>query len=150
MPYERNLWEWLREQSKPLLAAKRLHLCRIENMVSSGYPDVEGCLDGLTFQLELKGALRPANPKTPIRVTWQPGQKPWLKKRWSVGGSCFLYIRVGKGREVKRYLIRGDQVDEVGDITESRLEELSLLHDDADGCEVLNCAAGIRRVLKEN
>lgn len=147
MAYERNLWMWLREQAKPMLAAKRLHLCRVENSVGPGYPDVEGCLDGHNFHLELKGALRPANPKSPIGMTWQPNQKPWLKKRWSVGGSCFALIRVGKGREIRRYMVRGDQVGELGILTEPELDELSLVHNDVGGCEIISCAAKIREVL---
>lgn len=147
MPYERNLWMWLREGSKPLMSAKHLHICRVENMVMAGFPDVEGCLDGKSFHLELKGCLRPVNPGTPVRTKWQHGQKPWLKKRWSVGGSCFALIRVGKGCGIRRYLIRGDQVDEVGDSPESRLDELSLIHHDADAVEIINCAANIREVL---
>lgn len=147
MPYERNLWERLREQSKHLLASKRLHLCRVENTVLPGYPDVEGCLDGKSFHIELKGALRPAGQETPIRVKWQPGQKPWLNRRWSVGGACFLLLRVGRGREIRLYMIRGDQVNEVGEVPESKLDELSLIHHDADGDEILNCAAKIREVL---
>lgn len=144
MAYESNLASWLRQQVKPLLAAKRLHLCRVENLVLPGYPDIEGCLDGKAFHIELKGTLRPKNPGTPIRVKWQPGQKPWLKKRWSVGGSCFVLIRVGKGHYIRRYLIRGDQVGEVGKVPESRLDELSLVHNDVSGCELIGCAAHIR------
>lgn len=147
MPYESNLVDWLRKQVRPLLAAKRLHMCRVENSVLPGYPDIEGCLDGKVFHLELKGALRPKNPETPVRVKWQPGQKPWLKKRWSVGGSCFAFLRVGKGHEIRRYLIRGDQVDKVGEVPESELDDMSLLHYDLGGCEVVDCAANIREVL---
>jgi len=147
MAYEQNLWDWLRMGIRPLLASKRLHICRVENMVMTGYPDVEGCLDGKNFHLELKGSLRPARPATPVRTKWQPGQKPWLKKRWSVGGSCFAFIRVGKGHEIRRYLIRGDQVDEIGEVPESRLDELSLTHYDVSGPEIVDCAANIREVL---
>lgn len=145
MPYERNLWDWLREQSRPLLAKRSLHLCRVENMVMAGYPDVEGCLNGMPFHIELKGALRPANPETPIRTKWQPGQKPWLKKRWTVGGSCFLLMRVGKGREIKLYMIRGDQVGTVGEITESELDKMSIIPTNSSGICVIERAAHFRK-----
>jgi hypothetical protein len=144
MPYESNLWNWLREGVKPLLAEKRLHICRVENSVGFGYPDIEGCLDGRGFHLELKGCNRPANPETPIRIKWQPGQKPWLKKRWGVGGSCFVLIRVGSRSQLKRYMIRGDQVEKLGKAPESRLAKLSVINPTTTPCEIVVYAATIR------
>lgn len=144
MSFEANLWKWLREQARPLIAAKKLHICRVENWVTPGYPDVEGCLSGRGFHLELKGTLRPARPATRVTTKFQPGQKPWLKRRWAAGGSCFVLLRVGVGREVKRYLFRGDQLSTVGEVPESELNRISLIHPKANGLEVIKCAANYR------
>lgn len=145
MPYETNLWTWLRNQTKSLTAKKRLHMCRVENWVVPGFPDVEGCFEGESFYIELKGALRPAKPETRVRVKWQPGQKPWLNRRWAAGGSAFVLLRVGMGAGVRRYLIRGDQMDLVGRVPESALLKMSLTELSATGPDIVACAAKWRK-----
>lgn len=145
MPYETNLWGWLRAQAKPLIAAKKLHICRVENWVVPGFPDVEGCFDGDSFHIELKGALRPARRATRVRVKWQPGQRPWLSRRWAAGGSAFVLLRVGIGASVRNYLIRGDQANLIGQVPESALIKMSLTKLAATGIEVLTCAAKWRK-----
>jgi hypothetical protein len=146
MPFEQNLWRWLREKARPLT---NLHLCRVENTVGWGYPDVEGCLDGRQFHVELKGALKPKKPETPVRIHWQPGQKLWLKTRWSAGGSCSVLIRVGSGRRTRKYLIRGDQVDNVGDMTEEELAAISYIDPFIDDHTAIHKIAQIRILKKE-
>lgn len=120
-------------------------MCRVENLVGSGFPDVEGCFDGNSFYVELKGALRPARPNTPVRVKWQPGQKPWLSRRWAAGGSAFVLLRVGIGAGISRYLFRGDQLDLVGRVPESDLIEISLVSLSATGPDIVACAAKWRK-----
>lgn len=46
MPYETNLWIWLPNQTKSLTAKNRLHMCRVENLLGGGFPDVESCFEG--------------------------------------------------------------------------------------------------------
>lgn len=89
-----------------------LHLQRVENVVATGVPDVEGCYVGESFWCELKGCDRPAKRTTPIRYKLTLEQVEWLEKRWRAGGNCFLYIRVGVGHDIRRYLLRGDRARE--------------------------------------
>lgn len=104
-----------------------LHMRRVENRVSSGDPDVDGCLLGTYFELELKGCNRPKlNGKLDYEV--RQAQVVWHRKRWRVGGNCWIYIRVGAGREVKRYLVPGCKAQLVADgLTEDQLEALSVM-----------------------
>jgi hypothetical protein len=148
MAFERNLWQWLRAGLTPLIAQGRLHICRVENTVGAGYPDVEGCLDGRTFHLELKGADRPRRPTTPITVRIRRAQVLWLRKRWAVGGACFLLLRVGQGRQVRRYMVRGDWASRIERIPETELEELSLISIDQKPQGIIERASLIRKGVR--
>lgn len=155
MPYEKNLWAWLHSGIKPLIATRKLHICRIENQVSVGYPDVEGCLQGKSFHIELKGCLRPANPGTPIDTGLGPAQALWLKRRWDAGGSSFVLLRVGTGRTIKRYMVRGDRSQLLVDgftcrVTESDLLELSIINADAEAMQIIEKAAKYRQKKSAN
>jgi hypothetical protein len=150
MPFERNLWNWMREGVKPLVGGRRLHICRVENAVVTGYPDVEGCYEGESFHLELKGSLRPARHTTDVSVGIDPAQVLWLERRWSVGGSCFVLLRVGSGAAVRRYLVRGDQCRVLlGGATEDRVLGLSIVAPDSDPVWIVRAAAGYRRLRRQ-
>jgi hypothetical protein len=147
MPFESNLWKWMKEGVRPLVGGRRLHVCRVENMVVAGYPDVEGCYEGENFHLELKGALRPARPTTNVDVEIDLAQVLWLERRWSVGGSCFVLLRVGSGRAVRRYLVRGDQCRALFDgVIEDGVLGLSVVAPDSDPARVVRMAAEYRRL----
>lgn len=100
---ESRLWQFLRAAK----LQKDLH--RVENSVESGGPDVEGIVKGrMAFHIELKRAERPARSTTPLRIKWQPGQADWLRRRWSMGGACWVLLGVGDGGRRALYLIRGE------------------------------------------
>lgn len=86
-----------------------MHLIRIENMVESGTPDVEGCYDGLSFWLELKSTKRPRFLKTPVRFPTRPEQIDWSLARLAAGGSAGFLLSVANGNGSARavYLIGG-------------------------------------------
>lgn len=135
---EKNLWIWLRDGVKPQIAEGRLHICRIETITMAGYPDVEGCLDGHNFHIELKAIERPKRQGTPLRIRMQPGQVPWLKKRWKAGGACSVLVRVGSGHGARHYLIAGrDAAALEQPIHESRLEVLTVERLDAEQYTIL-------------
>lgn len=119
---EANLWAAMRMALKVFRA--NLHYTRIENSVSDGFPDVEMQLlvDSASYHatIELKTAHRPIHPDTPVAVKIRPGQIPWLRKRWNVGGSAWLLLQVGSGRELARYLIPGNLA---GEVSEGRTEK---------------------------
>lgn len=106
MSNEAALWKWLRDGSRHL--SKSLHLCRVENIVMEGYPDVEGCFSGFNFHIELKSSPLPKRESTLITIKISTEQIMWLNKRWRVGGNCFVLLRVGTHRNITRYLIPGD------------------------------------------
>lgn len=129
MAREVRLWEWLRDG---LRGVKGLHMRRVENLVSEGDPDVDGCWDGRYFELELKGCDRPARGGC-LGFEVRQSQQLWHRKRWRCGGNVWLYVRVGRGRDVRRYLVPGSQTAVVRRALESKvldepaLAELSVL-----------------------
>jgi len=100
------LWGWLNKTKR--IFKKDLHLNRIENSVMMGMADVEGCLKGIQFWIELKCEARPSNPRTKIKLRFEPAQLPWLNRRIEAGGRAFVLIQVGQGASAGRYLIPAD------------------------------------------
>lgn len=70
-----------------------LHAVSIENGVGVGTPDVNCALGWV----ELKCADVPADPDARVGVPhFTREQRAWLRKRASVGGSCWVLLKVGK------------------------------------------------------
>ena len=145
MPFERNLWDWLRSGLSEYIADRRLHICRVENSVMTGYPDVEGCFRGRSFHIELKGALRPARRDSPVNIDIDRAQVLWLKRRWDAGGSCFVLLRVGQGQEILRYLVLGSHAGSLeGGLKEETIRGMSIVAPDSGQARIIERAAGYR------
>lgn len=127
MAREARLWTWL---SNGLKGLGGLHMRRVENIAEDGGPDVDGCYMGRYFELELKGCDRPARGG-PLDLKVRLSQGLWHRRRWSCGGNVWLYVRVGSGRDVKRYLLPGKLTRQISllDVmpTEEELLHLSVL-----------------------
>jgi hypothetical protein len=123
---EVRLWEFLRDGLKGVAG---LHMRRVENQVSSGDPDVDGCYSGRYFEIELKGLDRPARASTPLDLGIRKSQVIWHRKRVRAGGNIWLYIRVGKDRDLRKYLVPGSLTGilEANPPTEEALEKLAVL-----------------------
>jgi len=135
---EQNLWKWLKRESQPLVAIGDLHMCRVENSVGLGYPDVEGCYNGCGFNVELKAVARPKRKTTKIKVRFEEEQIPWLRKRWNVGGSCWVLLRVGSGRSARHYLIPGIDAGLLQEgLTESQINHQSRIASNCLGIQVI-------------
>lgn len=135
MAREARLWEWLREGLK---GTEGLHMRRVENQVGAGDPDVDGCYQGRYFEIELKGCNRPKRGG-PLDFEVRQAQAIWHRKRTKAGGNTWLYIRVGEGRDVRRYLVHGglaSSIRETG-ITEEQLAALTRLPLDHSPADVL-------------
>lgn len=112
---EKNLWNRMREALRVFRAD--IHYTRVENAVSDGFPDVEVSLMwqkvSYCATFELKTTHRPGNFETNVDASHiRPGQIRWLKKRWAVGGSSWILIQIGSGRDLARYLLPGHLVSE--------------------------------------
>ena len=138
---EADLWSWL---SKARLVYKaRLHICRIENGVMNGMPDVEGCLEGTQFWIELKTCARPVRTTTTLKIRFEPGQLPWIKRRQEANGKAYVLLQVGKGYDARRYLVghtTGKLLEE-GYITEADLAFETLCSSTAKAKDILAAAA---------
>ena len=107
MSSENAAWQWLR---KGAADRPKIHLQRVENCLSRGNPDVEGCIDGVSFWLELKAGPCPA--KETSKVSCEPLKTPqrrFIRQRLAAGGQAWILYRVD--REV--YLIHGEDAEKV-------------------------------------
>jgi hypothetical protein len=137
---EVRLWEWLTER---LRGTPGLHMRRVENLVSEGDPDVDGCWNGRYFELELKGCDRPKLGGL-LDFEVRQSQVIWHRKRWRCGGNVWLYVRVGRGRDVRRYLVPGSRTGEVKEgVTEDQLAAMSVLPPGHDALEMLEFASNL-------
>lgn len=147
MAREVRLWEWLRDNLK---GTAGLHMRRVENLVSDGDPDVDGCWEGRYFELELKGCDRP-KLGGPLGFEVRRSQVLWHRRRWRCGGNVWLYARVGRGRDVRRYLVPGCRTGLVAEgVTEEQLAALAVLPPDHSAMDLLRYATdslGHRKTL---
>ena len=68
---------------------------RIENLTADGMPDINGCIDGKEFWLELKCPRIPKRKETPLfgsNHKIMPNQFAWMKKQTLAGGKCGVLI----------------------------------------------------------
>lgn len=104
---ESALWAWLRRGAKALKG--RAHVRRVENEVVTGDPDVEGCVDGGEFNVELKSCPEPSSTGgVLVRITEE--QINWLRRRRRSGGQAWLLVRVGSSNLARHYLLPGDDL----------------------------------------
>ena len=137
---ESKLWAWLKLGGKDF--REQLHLSRVENSAGSGMADVEGCLNGIQFWVELKCESRPSDPDTKIRPRFQPSQGPWHRRRRRSGGRTFVLLQVGTGSSARRYMLPGELIPSMQrGMTEKRLEELSVMPPVALHAEIIEAAA---------
>jgi hypothetical protein len=106
MAREVNLWTWIKAGLK---GAKGLHMRRVENRVGNGDPDMDGCYNGVYFEVELKGCNRPVR-NGPLVFEVRDSQVAWHHKRLKAKGNTWLYIRVGKASDIRRYLLSGSNI----------------------------------------
>lgn len=139
MAREYRLWDWLRDGLKFL--GRDVHLVRVENSAGEGDPDIDVCWAGRSCGLELKGCDRPASPGTVLDIEVRQAQVLWHRRRWNAGGCVWLFIRVGHGRDVRRYLVPGSQSAVVkAGVTEEQLALMSELPSTCEPFQVLQRA----------
>lgn len=128
MALESALWQRVRKGGVALrLLGHKVHLCRIENSVGVGNPDVNGCINGTLIDIELKSEDRPARASTPIRPKVKPSQSIWHHDRAEAGcKTAWVLIQVGDNSGARLYLIPGSKYDHVT-APEDDLELMSVL-----------------------
>lgn len=138
MALETALWERCARGAVALRnKGHRLDMKRIENCATSGHPDVEGCLDGLQFWIELKSCKRPVRADTPIRPKKRQSQDIWHTVRANAGCRIhWVLIQVGEDRDAQLYLIPGNRYAEIT-VPESELEAMSVLPPSATAADCL-------------
>ena len=99
MTEKSGVWEPLRDGTPQVM------WMRLENLVGTGMPDVNGCLNGVEVWLELK------HVASGFKIKFQPTQPAWILKRTLYGGRVFVLVR----KLDTLYLYHGSQVRELVD-----------------------------------
>ena len=138
MARESSLWQRCKTGMTALKErGHRLHIGRIENTAGEGNPDVNGCIDGRLFDIELKSVKRPAKPSTKLRPKLRDSQQRWHRDRTEAG--CrrhWVLIQVGHGHTARLYLVSGDLYGELI-APEAELELISSVSPSASVADVL-------------
>lgn len=98
---ETDLWHKLRDGT----SQTGVHWTRVEAWSLPGVPDVNGCLDGVDFWVELKVLTTKSDKKFP---KWRPHQIAWQTSRTSVGGLVWNLVHHLSSNRL--YFIRGDNL----------------------------------------
>jgi hypothetical protein len=134
---ERQLWSWMEKGLRPF--GQHAHVTRIENSASSGFPDVEGCIDGRAFVTELK-VMRGSHLKITDKQCY------FAFERWRAGGISWVLIR-GSGPQLgpsghAHYLVPGsrglDLLEDRGCMLQSTLASYSCCPPDLDSHRLWN------------
>lgn len=135
---ESALWSRVKTGGTELRLRKhKVHLERIENGVGVGRPDVNGCIDGDTFDIELKSELRPKRATTFIRPKVRQSQAVWMHERASAGcRTVWVLIQVGEYSGARLYLIPGTKYEDII-APESDLELMSVIDPKTPMADVL-------------
>jgi hypothetical protein len=96
---EHQLWTRVRDALKDVTDLK-IDLCRVENMVQAGTPDVNYCYNGVEGWIELKHADKPpardSTPVFPDGKGLRDEQVIWIHKRARAGGRVWILARCGE------------------------------------------------------
>lgn len=94
---------------------------RIENVISSGMPDLNGCLvGGNEFWIETKAPTEPKRATTPLfgsNHKLSQDQLNWFMRQVKAGGRCFVYIET----DTRRLLVHGSHADKINTATMDEL-----------------------------
>lgn len=142
MALESALWTRCKTGAQAVrFQGHKLDIQRIENCATSGHPDVEGCLDGDQFWIELKSCMRPVRPDTPIRPKKRESQEIWHGRRARAGCRiAWILVQVGEAHKAKLYLIPGNRYADIT-VPEQQLAEMSVLPPSATLGDVICRAA---------
>jgi hypothetical protein len=99
---------------------------RIENLVGVGFPDTNGCFNGIEFWMEIKSPTEPRRDSTPLfgsnhRLSLE--QRNWFLRQRRAKGLGFVYIDTNK----RRMLIDGCRyAEEINLLTADELAQISV------------------------
>ena len=129
MSLEKSLWQRVKKGGVALkILGHDVHMGRLENVVGTGNPDVDICLDAVQIWLELKSEHRPARPGTSIRPKVRVDQEIWLRERVEAGcRNAFVLLQVGENALSRLYLIPGSYYSVIT-TTEDRLGKMSIVN----------------------
>lgn len=90
MGSESSFWQTLRKNVKG-------HLERVENMVGTGTPDVNFCIEGIEGWIELKHVHYWPKRGGALKIDhYTLEQRLWHDKRMKNGGICLLFLQVDR------------------------------------------------------
>jgi len=98
---------------------------RIENLIGLGFPDTNGCFNGVEFWMEIKAPSEPARKTTALfgsNHKLSQDQRNWFLTQKRAMGKGFVYIETN----YRRMLITGMYVDYINVMTVDSLMDISI------------------------
>lgn len=140
---EANLWNWLSGARSTF--KQQLHMVRVENIVESGYPDVEGFLyPNKAFWIELKALEYPSSFVADVKHNVTQEQISWLYNRAAVGGFSWVLFQFGEGSNRLRLMMPGIDVPKLQQkLSLNDLMQQSRVVSNLSPSEVIRVAANI-------
>lgn len=109
---EKKAYKWLKDNV--MQPGDRID--RLENIVVDGMPDVNGCVLGSEFWMEIKAPTEPKRPTTPLfgsNHKLSQDQKNWILRQLKAKGNAYIFIVTDK----RRILISGKYADNLNEMT---------------------------------
>lgn len=110
---EASAYKWLKEA---ICLSSKDRIDRFENLVGVGNPDVNGCLDGSEFWIEVKAPKEPVRSSTSLfgsNHKLSQDQKNWIKRQLSAGGNAYIFVATDK----RKMLVHGKHADAFNEMT---------------------------------
>jgi len=122
---EKQVWKIL----KRYFAKHSARANRIENLIGSGFPDVNFCLGGFEGWIEIKAPKAPKKAKTKLfgsNHKLSQEQKNWFLEQIKAGGKCYIFIAIVDQKKHKAFLlVHGKHADIINDLNCDQLFELA-------------------------
>lgn len=119
---------------------------RIENATGRGNPDVDACIDGQLFKVELKTCERPKRPLSKLPIHSNPktkaAQRIWHAEWYHAGcRAAWVLVQVGEAQTAALYLIPGQFYETIYTLPEQDLWMMSKCEPTDDMASILRRAA---------
>ncbi len=114
---EKTAYNWLKEA---VCRGSFDRIDRFENIVGVGNLDVNACIDGAEFWIEIKAPTEPVRPSTALfgsNHKLSQDQKNWIKRQLKANGNAYIFVATDK----RKMLVHGKWADEFNEMTVSEM-----------------------------
>lgn len=114
---ESSAYKWLKDA---ICNSSSDRIDRFENIVGVGNPDVNVCIDGAEFWIEIKAPKEPVKATTPLfgsNHKLSQDQKNWILRQLKANGNAYIFVATDK----RKMLVHGKHADQFNEMTVSEM-----------------------------